>query len=208
MTISTNLSMSLFEPSSYVPDLVFASALRDALETAGVPAELYRPPSWVSPNSVARPFSFPDAIIVSRQLRLVLLPPSSAYTRRMALLENFVKKFPSMRDILGLLNILLLSGGVLELPPLTSHLLSHLAMAHFTRKYVSSEQPNSLIENSTLSSSLSFYSHPADIIHPDGSLDISSEIKAPIIITAAPVSDIKPNGKSTTLAYDFLDLLQ
>jgi hypothetical protein len=183
-----------------------SSALLQALESAGVPAELYRPPSWVSTESITHPFALPDTILINQQLRLVLLPPSSVYVRRLALLETYIKRFPSIRKILALLNIILLTGDAHTFPPLTSHLLSFVTVAFFTSKFTSKEP--SLIDNPLLTAPLSFYTRPAVIVHPDGSRNRGTEMNSPIVIAAPSVSDITPNKKQSSLARDFIALLQ
>ena len=177
----------------------------DALKKHGIFTEIYSPPSWISSESVSRPFALPEPALVNEAMGLVLVPPDPSHSVRSYLVEDCIEKFPSLRNVLGLLYIFAARDTNALLPPLTSRILSHLTLAYYRSKYAPSVP--------TISSSsvpmLSFYSHPPSITSPDGQNITSFSADSPIIVTASRPSDFPPSRKSqSTTAYILLDLLR
>jgi hypothetical protein len=111
-----------------------------------------------------------------------------------------------MRDLIGVLYILAVTGGDIMSPPSTSQIISHLIMAYYSHKYTKAAQtPTAVI--SPNSSSL-FYSQPATVILPDGSFD-ASPCREHVVATPAPAAaELIHNRKQTTVAYDLLEMLR
>jgi hypothetical protein len=179
-------------------------ALIHALEISGIHTKAYSPPNWISSESASRPFALPEPALVNEAEGLVLVPPDPSHSIRLSLVEDCMRKFPSMRSVLGLLYIFATRDTDAILPPLTSRILSHLTLAYYRSKYAhsaTSDNPSSPI--------LSFYSHPSSIVSPDSSIDTSLGKDAPIIMTASRPSDFPQSRKSqSTTAYDLMDLLR
>jgi hypothetical protein len=133
-----------------------------------------------------------------------LLPPNPEHASRLALLESYVRKHSSMRDLIGLLYILATTGSDNTSPPFTSQIISHLIMAYYSHKYTKAAQ-TAAVMISPNGSSL-FYSQPATAILPDGSFDVSPCTEH-VVATAAPAPELIPNRKQTTVAYDLLEML-
>jgi hypothetical protein len=177
------------------------SALIQTLRNSGISTKLFTPPNWISPESMERPFALPYAALINPALQLVLLPPSPEHASRLALLESYIRRHSSMRDLIGVLYILAMTGSDIVSPPLTSQIISHLIMSYYTKA-----AQTAAVMTSPNGSSL-FYSQPATAILPDGSFD-ASPCTEHVVATPGPAPEVIPNRKRTSLAYDLLEMLR
>jgi hypothetical protein len=175
------------------------------LRKSGIPTTLFTPPNWISPESIEHPFALPYAAIINPALQLVLLPPNPEHASRLALLDSYIRRHSTMRDLIGVLYILAMTGGDIVSPPSTSQIISHLIMAYYSHKYTKAAQ-TAAVMISPDSSSL-FYSQPATVILPDGSFD-ASPCREHVVTTPGPAPELIPNRKPTTVAYDLLEMLR
>ncbi|CAG7847540.1 SubName: Full=Uncharacterized protein {ECO:0000313/EMBL:CCA68971.1} [Serendipita indica DSM 11827] len=207
------------EQNGTLPDptdkLYDPTEIEAALKEAGIPAELYTPPRWISPESARRPFALPEPIVISYKLEFVLLPPNPLHSARISLAQECLQQHPSMRHVLALLFFIVATGCHTHLPPLTTTVLVHIAMAYYRQAYKGASPtitvPRSISapENPDQEAHNSFFSHPSDIIYPNGSPFASSSINGPIKFSyATSSSDMHPNREAHCVTYDLLQLIR
>lgn len=110
-----------------------------------------------------------------------------------------------MQGVIGLLYILTTPESEVFSPPLTSLIISNLIMAYYSHKYMKAIQ--ALADGTPSNGSLVFYSHPATVILPDGSLNASSCTEH-VVATPDPSPELIPKRKGTTVTYDLLEMLR
>lgn len=176
----------------------------DALRSSGIPVQTYSPPSWISSECAYRRFALPEPTIINAEMGLVLVPPDPSHAMRLSLVEEFIEKCPTMRNVLALVYIFAARDTDAILPPLNSRIFSYLTLAFYCHRYGTSV-PNTA---STPSPIISFYCLPSITVSPDGSNDMSSSVREPIKMSAFKASEFSPRKATSSTASDLLDLLK